>query len=288
MPCATTPACGGFKLLDLSNDQAAGLRRILGARKSRYLSVLTAIEPAQKNAVLLNLAAALVRAGSEVQLLDASLSADGIAYCAAQLPTPSLWQLACRQGDAQQAVQPHGPGVRIARLSHRPLSEQLSSPDDTTRLSQQLQALSPAGHFCLVDTDLQRDNPFVLPELAQGEMVVLTSSTATSIKHAYAQIKALHGQLGRRPFLLMVVGATLVQAEKIQQNIAQAANQYLAVPVRFLGNIPSDEHLGRALQLGRPVVEAFPMASASVALREVAARLLNPGQPPSPVTMLER
>jgi len=108
-------------------------------------------------------------------------------------------------------------------------------------------------------------------------MVVLTSSTADSIKHAYAQIKALHGQLGRRQFLLMVVGATLAQAEKIQQNIAQAANQYLAVPVRFLGSIPNDEHLGRALQLGRPVVEAFPMASASVALREVAARLLNVG-----------
>ena len=71
-------------MLDLSNDQAAGLRRILGARKSRYVSVLTALEPAQKNLVLLNLAAALVRAGNEVQLLDASLNADGIASCAAQ------------------------------------------------------------------------------------------------------------------------------------------------------------------------------------------------------------
>ncbi len=265
-------------MLDLSNDQAAGLRRILGTRKSRYVSVLTALEPAQKNLVLLNLAAALVRAGNEVQLLDASLNADGIASCAAQLPTPSLWQLACRQGDAQQAVQPHGPGVRIARLANRPLDELLSQPDDAAKLSQQLQALSPAGQFCLVDTDLQRDNPFVLPELAQGEMVVLTSSTAASIKHAYAQIKALHGQLGRRQFLLMVVGTTLAQAEKIQQNIAQAANQYLAVPVRFLGNLPPDEHLARALQLGRPVVEAFPMASASIALREVAARLLSVGQ----------
>ncbi len=264
-------------MLDLSNDQAAGLRRILGARKSRYVSVLTAIAPSQKNVLLLNLAAALVRAGNEVQLLDASLNADGIASCAAQPPTPSLCQLALRQGDSQQAVQPHGPGVRIARLTHRPLGELLARPEDSAKLSQQLQTLSPDGQFCLVDTDLQRDNPFVLPELAQGEMVVLTSSTADSIKHAYAQIKALHGQLGRRQFLLMVVGATLAQAEKIQQNIAQAANQYLAVPVRFLGSIPNDEHLGRALQLGRPVVEAFPMASASVALREVAARLLNVG-----------
>jgi flagellar biosynthesis protein FlhG len=50
------------------------------------------------------------------------------------------------------------------------------------------------------------------------------------------------------------------------------------VPVRFLGNLPPDEHLARALQLGRPVVEAFPMASASIALREVAARLLSVGQ----------
>ena len=48
-------------MLDLSNDQAAGLRRILGTRKSRYVSVLTALEPSQKNLVLLNLAAADVQ-----------------------------------------------------------------------------------------------------------------------------------------------------------------------------------------------------------------------------------
>ena len=74
-------------MLDLSNDQAAGLRRILGARKSRYVSVLTALEPAQKNLVLLNLAAALVRAGNEVQLLDASLNADGIANVVCRMRT---------------------------------------------------------------------------------------------------------------------------------------------------------------------------------------------------------
>lgn len=265
----------------MANDQAAGLRRILGSRGSRYVSLLSAVSPSQKNTVLLNLAAALVRTGSEVQLLDASLSADGIGSHSTLPPTPTLWQLACQQGDGQHAVQEHGPGIRIARLAGRPLKELLRGQDDVARLSLQLRELTPASNFWLVDTDLGSDNPFVLPELSQGEMVVLTSCTPDSIKLAYAQIKAVHAQLGRRPFQVLVIGATPPQADKIQQNIALAASRYLAVPVRPLGSIPNDEHLAQSLQLGRPVIEAFPMAAASAAFRDVAARLLDAGTPPT-------
>jgi flagellar biosynthesis protein FlhG len=36
--------------------------------------------------------------------------------------------------------------------------------------------------------------------------------------------------------------------------------------------VPADEHLTRAARLGRTVIDAFPMAGASVAFRHLAGR----------------
>lgn len=265
--------------LSASRDQAEGLRRILSDQTPRRFSFLSAISPAQKNAVLLNLAAALVRAGSEVQLLDASQSERGIASRATPALQSSLWELAQQGGAPERAIREHDQGIRLARLSSQPLKQLSSQPIHLANLTRLLVELAPAANIWLVDTDLNLDNPFLLPELARGEIIVLASNTPTSIKQAYTLIKAFHAEFGRRPFSLLVVGASAAQARMIGQNIALAANRYLAIKLTTLGNIPADAHLARAVQIGRAIVDAFPTAQASTAFREIAAQLLNPVSP---------
>jgi flagellar biosynthesis protein FlhG len=47
------------------------------------------------------------------------------------------------------------------------------------------------------------------------------------------------------------------------------------VHLEYLGYIPVDEKLKRATQLCRPVIEAFPAAQASYAIREIAQGLMR-------------
>ena len=256
-------------------DQAEGLRRMLGPGTIRIISFISAVPPAQKNETLQNLAAALVQTGSEVHLLDASQLQDGISSCAAS-PSQVFLSDVTQQNVAQAlATKEQNQGIYITKLSREPISQMTDQPKALENLSIALRELSPKTGFCLVDTHLDNDNPFILSELAQGDVVVLTANTIDSIKSAYAQIKALHTQLGRRSYQVLVIGASPHQAAKIQQNMSQAANRYLAVPLTSLGSIPSDEHLSRAAQLRRSVIEAFPMAGASVAFREIATRLVD-------------
>jgi flagellar biosynthesis protein FlhG len=56
--------------------------------------------------------------------------------------------------------------------------------------------------------------------------------------------------------------------------MAQAANRYLAVKLGSMGSVPADDHLKRAMHLGRSVVDAFPLAGASVAFRRLAGRFV--------------
>jgi flagellar biosynthesis protein FlhG len=58
----------------------------------------------------------------------------------------------------------------------------------------------------------------------------------------------------------------------IYKNIAAAASRYLALELQSIGSVPPDEHLARATRLGRTVIDAFPLAGASVAFRDLAGR----------------
>jgi flagellar biosynthesis protein FlhG len=61
--------------------------------------------------------------------------------------------------------------------------------------------------------------------------------------------------------------------------MAQAASRYLAVNLTSMGSVPADEYLHRAARLGRAVVDAFPLAGASVAFRQLAGRFARPAGP---------
>ncbi len=88
-------------------------------------------------------------------------------------------------------------------------------------------------------------------------------------------------QFGRRPFGVLVTGADEQRgASWCSDNMAQAANRYLAVELHSFGSVPADDHLKRAARLGRAVVDAFPLAGASVAFRRLAGRLA-PSELPS-------
>jgi flagellar biosynthesis protein FlhG len=255
-------------------DQAEGLRRMLGPISTHRITFLSAVPSSLKNTVLYNLAAALVQLGKEIHLLDASQSTNGVCSTATA-PYSSLTDIAWQNAPPQSALSTLTPGIFLSRLASQPLNQSENIPAKIPELSITLQQLKPELDFCLVDADLENDNPFILPELAQGDVTVIASPTAESIKSAYLHIKSLHALLGRRPYQVLMVNTLPQQAKLILENMSKTANHYLAVPLTSLGSIPPDEFLGRAFKQGRPIIEAFPTASASVAFRAIANQMLS-------------
>jgi flagellar biosynthesis protein FlhG len=114
-----------------------------------------------------------------------------------------------------------------------------------------------------------------------GEIVVQVGPGATSIKEGYAVVKRLNAQLGKRPFSILVTGASEEEAQVVYKNMAQAASRYLAVPLHSLGCVPADDHLKRAARAGRAVIDAFPLAGASAAFRQLAGRFAVAAERPA-------
>jgi flagellar biosynthesis protein FlhG len=261
-------------LANFNFDQAEGLRRMLTAPKPRIFTFLSATSEEEKSAMLVNLGASLARAGSEVLLLDACAGARGIASRLGVLQSATLLSVARQESALNEVTHMMPQGFGVAVLARASLHSTMQDPDQARRLGNAFGVLARQTDILVVDGELDAEDLFALPAMATGEIVVQVSTSPASIKSAYSLIKRLSSQLGRRPFSVLVTGASEEEAQVVYQNMTQAASRYLAISLNSMGSVPTDEHLKRATRLGRAVVEAFPLAGASVAFRRLAARFV--------------
>jgi flagellar biosynthesis protein FlhG len=263
-------------LANFDFDQAEGLRRMLAGPKPRIVTFLAATAQDDKGAMLVNLGASLARAGNEVLLVDACDRELGVAQRLGVNRGPTLINVARQECGLNETINqvPQGFGVvSLRRGATR------ASADDARRLAKSFEVLVKQTGIVIVDGEFGSDDRFPVPAMASSEIVVQVSTSAASITAGYTLIKRLSQQLGRRPFGILVTGASESEAKVVYDNMSSAATRYLAVQLTSMGSVPADEYLHRAARLGRAVVDAFPLAGASVAFRRLAGRFALSGMP---------
>lgn len=253
------------------NDQAAGLRRIMAAPKPRIVSILSASSSQNQPHMMTNLAASIMGYGSDVLIVHASHESRESSYEVEKSPT--LLDVAHAKISIQNAVKASKHGYSVAKLMPRNI---LSNPtDDNTsrKLNQIFNQLAREYEIVLVDATLNEQNMLPLPILNESEIIIQLTRKPESITQAYTLIKQICGELGRRSFGIIVGDATEAQAQVVFRNISQVAKRFMQIELEFIGAIPTDDHLSRASKLGRSVIDAFPLANASTALKQIAQRL---------------
>ncbi len=249
-------------------DQAEGLRRMLAGPRPRIVTFLSATPQDDKGAMLVNLGASLSQAGNDVLLVDACASAHGVASRLGLDGGASLLDVARQRCGLNQVIHAAPQGFNVVSMTR---GEARRGPDEGRRLAKAFGVLASQSGIVLVDGEFD-GHAFPVPLMASSEIVVQVSNSASSIKNAYMMIKRLNHELGRRPFGILVTGASEAEARVVYDNMAHAASRYLAVNLVSMGSVPADEYLQRAARLGRAVVDAFPLAGASVAFRQLAGR----------------
>jgi flagellar biosynthesis protein FlhG len=289
-------------------DQAEGLRRMLAGPKPRIVTFLSATPEDDKGAMLVNLAASLAQSGNDVMIVDACTRDYGVARRLGVDRGAGLLQVARQECALNQVIHQVPQGFSVVSMGNQAtvvpaqagtqaaassrVREQTWTPavagatdrmagatgaatsDDIRRLANTFDVLvkQAQGSIIMVDGEFSLDGSFPVPVMAASEIVVQVSTSAMSITNAYSLVKRLSQTLGRRPFGILVTGATEAEAKVVYDNMSSAATRYLAVTLSSMGSVPADEYLQRAARLGRAVVDAFPLAGASVAFRRLAGR----------------
>jgi flagellar biosynthesis protein FlhG len=199
-------------LANFDFDQAEGLRRMLAGPKPRIVTFLSACPDDDKGAMLVNLGASLARAGNDVILVDACTQEYGVAQRHGLDRGASLLAVARQECGLNQVVRQVPQGFGVVSMAGKRVAK--AGPDEARRLAKAFDVLVKQAGMVLVDGEFGPDG-FPVPLMDSAEIVIQVGTSAASITAAYALIKRLSQQLGRRPFGSLVTGASDAEAKVV-------------------------------------------------------------------------
>jgi flagellar biosynthesis protein FlhG len=251
-------------------DQAAGLRRMLENPKPRVFTFLSALHEEEKSGVLINLAAALAVRGMKTLIVDARSSSSSVGAWVSADTERTLLDVARQQRTIHEVIKQVSSGLSVTMLSKHQLISANIPPENCRRLSRVFDVAAHRSDLVLVDAHLDIYDSFPLASFDDSELVIQVSADSETIKSAYGIVKRLSNRIGRRSYSILVTGADEYEAKRVFENLEQTARRYLAVPLTYLGYVPSDSYLRKATGLGRSVIDVFPLSKASKAFVRLA------------------
>jgi flagellar biosynthesis protein FlhG len=266
-------------------DQAQGIRdRIEGTAGERpplrVIAVTSGKGGVGKTHISVNLAVLAAKAGRRVLLVDADLGLANADIVLGVEPTAHIGHLLDGTASALDVLAQGPRGIHVLGASSG--IQELTELDDEQKL-RLVTALEPLeGQFDLVLVDCGAgigDNVMFFAGVAQ-EALLVVSPEPTSLSDAYATVKVLSQQAGVRRFGVVANQSTDFQGRDVFRRLTQVTSRFLTAQVTFLGHVPRDENLPRALHAQKPLVDLYPRSPASRALETLVDTIL--GGPPPP------
>lgn len=241
-----------------------------------------------KSNVSVNLAISLAEMGRRVVMMDADL---GLANLDVLLGIKSKRNIAdVLAGDCDlRDVLIQGPGgIRIVPASSgTQRMTQLSSMEHAGLIS----AFSELGDdmdVLIVDTAAGISEGVVSFLRASQEILMVVCDEPTSITDAYALMKLMNRDYGTHRFRVLAnMVKTPQEGRQLFEKLSRVTERFLDVALHYVGSIPFDEYVKKAVQRQKAVVEAYPRCKASIAFRALAQKVDAWPLPSSPRGHLE-
>jgi flagellar biosynthesis protein FlhG len=268
-------------------DQANGLRELVAQQGGdrpplRVIAVTSGKGGEGKTHIACNLAVLAARAGRRVLVLDADLGLANADIVLGVAPHHHLGHLLDGSVPLDRVLAEGPEGIRI--LAAATGVQELTHLDDgqKLRLVTALDVIEDRFDLVVVDCGAGiGDNVLFFAGAAQEALLVI-SPEPTSLTDAYAAVKVLSQQAGVDRFNVIVNQApTEAHGREVFGTLTRVTDRFLTARVSFLGHIPRDENLQRALMAQRPVVDVFPRSPSSRALETIARTLFDRAPPPS-------
>ncbi len=267
-------------------DQAEQLRRIIKGNAppkrplARVITVTSGKGGVGKSNTAINLAIQFRRMGQKVVILDADFGLANIEIMFGAVPKNNLCDLIYQGTDIRDIIT-WGPmevgfisgGSGIAGMSNL-------NRDELHYIIESLSALDEIADTIIVDTGAGIADAVLEFLVASGEILLVTTPEPTSITDSYSLLKALGRNPRFRPETTQIrVLANKVtdetEARVLYKKLETVVQRYLKVPISYLGMIPQDAQLEKAVMQQMPVSLDNPKARSAVAYEIVAARLTN-------------
>jgi flagellar biosynthesis protein FlhG len=265
---------------DSQVDQASGLRQMVNPRPVRAIAITGGKGGVGKTNVSVNLGVAAAEMGQRVMLLDADLGLANIDVVLGLHPEYDLSHVmrgerglgeVLVEGPAGMQVIPGASGVQaLAELSSA----------EHTGLIRAFSEVAADTELLIVDTAAGISDTVLSFSRAAHEIVVVVCDEPASITDAYAIIKLLNRDYGHRRFRVLAnMVRSAQEGRELYNKMCRVTDRYLDVTLGFMGAIPFDDSLRKAVRAQRPVVQAFPRSRVAQVFRNLAKKIETWPQP---------
>ncbi|MBK1735684.1 cobyrinic acid a,c-diamide synthase [Halorhodospira abdelmalekii] len=243
------------------------------ARPVKVIAVTGGKGGVGKTNVSVNLAAALTRLGSRVILFDADLGLANVDVLLGLSPQRNLSHVLSGQSKLKEVLLEAPGGFTIVPASSGTQHMAELSAAEHAGLIRCFSELEHDVDVLIVDTAAGISNSVVSFVRACRDLIIVACDEPSSITDAYALIKVLNRQ-GVEGFH-MVANRVRSQREgqMLYHKLAIATERFLDLRLDFLGAIPEDDRLRRAVQKQQPVVTVYPNSPSARAFHDLARRV---------------
>ena len=267
-------------------DQATALRNLVKSNNaanrpvSRVITVTSGKGGVGKSNTSINLAIQFRKLGQRVIILDADFGLANIEIMFGAVPKHNLCDLIYQNKNIREIIT-WGPmevgfisgGSGIAGMTNL-------SREYLTYIIQNLAELDAIADIIIVDTGAGISDAVLEFLVASGEIILVTTPEPTSITDSYSLLKALnaHNRFDR-DYTQIKVMANKVESESEGQALFNKLNavvvRYLGLNMSYLGSVPQDQQLVKAVMQQTPVSLQNPTAKSSVSYEQIAGKLMN-------------
>lgn len=265
-------------------DQAEKLRTMIkeqnqnSSSNARIITVTSGKGGVGKSNTSINLALQFRRQGKRVIIFDADFGLANIEVMFGVIPKFTLADLMFKGKEIKDIISEGPEGVmfisggsgiaKLVNLDH----------EQVKRLVYKMSELESLADVIIIDTGAGI-SPSVLEFVAASpEVILVTTPEPTSITDSYALLKALSMQKGfdkdnSKIMILANKVNSVSESKSIYEKLSAVVERFLNIPLKYLGAVPQDAAIVKAVMKQQPVTIAFPSSSPAKAYQTISKRL---------------
>ncbi|RLA01269.1 MAG: MinD/ParA family protein [Gammaproteobacteria bacterium] len=262
-------------MAEAPNDQANGLRKMTNPPQPvKVIAVASGKGGVGKTNVTVNLGVALALQGQQVLLMDADLGLANIDVMLGLHPQYNLLHVLDGSKTLTEIIVEGPAGLKIIPAASGIQKMAELSPAEHAGMIQAFSEMEQHIDILLIDSAAGIADSVISFTRAAQEVIIVVCDEPASITDAYALIKLLSREYGvDHIHIITNMTRNIQEGRELFNKVLMVCERFLDVNLDFMGIVPFDEDLRRAVKKQRAVVEYLPRSKAATAFTHLSKKI---------------
>lgn len=272
-------------------DQAQQLRNVVkkmnqnNENTARVITVTSGKGGVGKSNVAVNLAIQFRKAGKRVIIFDADFGLANVEVMFGAIPKYNLSDLIYKGMQIQDIITKGPMDIGFISGGSGVVGLNNLTREQILFLVRSLEALNTLADVIIIDTGAGISDQVLEFVLASPEILMITTPDPSSLTDSYSLLKALYCNpafvsSGSKIHVIANRTMSVEDGQAVYDKLNSVVSQFLHGHLSYLGRIPMDENIVKAVRQQKTVSIFAPNSAAAKAFHEIAAKLMDDSYEP--------